>query len=138
MKLIILASFLCIFSISLWSQEDEDPIDIRLKECLADPEHYTTIGMIECYVQANEEWDAELNKYYKLLGALLSKEEKDKLLASQRLWLKFRDSENDFLTTTYINLGGTMWRIVASERRMDMVRTRTLELKRYYENLSGY
>ncbi|GHV58734.1 hypothetical protein FACS1894182_11700 [Bacteroidia bacterium] len=96
------------------------------------------MDMMLCYSAAEKEWDAELNKYYKLLMGILSQESQGKLLAAQRLWLKFRDSENTFSTDMYYGLGGTMWRIVATQRSMDIVKTRALELKEYYENLTRY
>ncbi len=50
--------------------------------------------------------DVELNKYYKELTKILSEKSKQKLVMTQRLWIKYRDSHCDF-EASYFD-GGTI------------------------------
>lgn len=109
-------------------------IDKELNACLDSSQNSSTIGMSECIIRAKDAWDKELNKYYNLLMATLSKDEKDKLKAAQRKWLSFRDSENMFSTTMYRNMQGTMWRIAKVQSDLNIIKQRALELKAYYSD----
>ncbi len=118
------------------NQTDKHPIDIKREKCLELDSNQTTYGMMQCEAIAREEWDKEMNKYYKLLMETLTMEEKEKLKIAQRQWLSFRDMELDFSGTMYYNMEGTMWRIVAAGRSCDIVKERALELKGYYDMLT--
>jgi hypothetical protein len=59
------------------------------------------------------------------------------LKLAQRKWLEYWDSEFKFSAEMYYNLEGTMWRIVAAERRANIFKDRALALKTYYESLTG-
>lgn len=112
------------------------PIDSAYVACLEVPDNQSTYGMIDCATKARDAWDKELNNYYKLLLPILSPDEKEKLRTAQRNWLAYRDSELTFYGTMYGNMQGTMWRVVAAERSVDIVRQRALELRTYYEILT--
>jgi uncharacterized protein YecT (DUF1311 family) len=116
--------------------ETRHPIDIRLEECLSIDSNYTTYGMMRCEAIARDEWDKEMNKYYNLLIKELSEEDVDRLRASQRQWLSYRDKEVDFSSQMYYGMEGTMWRVVAASSHTDIIKTRALELKSYYEMLT--
>lgn len=48
----------------------------------------------------------------------------------------FRDKEFAFISKFYFELKeGTMWYIIAENRKKEIVKNRTLELKMYFENL---
>ncbi len=119
------------------NEEEKHPIDQRLADCLDVSENQTTVGMVNCAEKAEEEWDQELNKYYTLLMGVLSNPEKELLRQAQRKWLEYRDSEFKFSAEMHYNLEGSMWRIVAAERRAYIIRDRALALKVYYEILPG-
>jgi uncharacterized protein YecT (DUF1311 family) len=118
------------------NQTDKHPIDIKREQCHEIDSNQTTYGMMQCETVAREEWDKEMNKYYKLLMDTLTIEEKEKLKIAQRQWLDFRDRELDFSGTMYYNMQGTMWRVVAAGRSCDIVKERALELKGYYDMLT--
>ena len=111
------------------------PIDIKLEKCLSVDSNQTTSGMIQCSSIAENEWDKELNKYYKLLIDKLNSDEKQKLKNTQRYWLIYRDNELSFSGTMYYNMEGTMWRVTAAGRSCDLIKQRALELKNYYDML---
>ncbi len=118
------------------NQTDKHPIDIKREQCHEIDSNQTTYGMMQCEAIAREEWDKEMNKYYKLLMDTLTIEEKEKLKIAQRQWLNFRDMELDFSGTMYYNMQGTMWRVVAAGRACEIVKERALELKGYYDMLT--
>lgn len=135
----ILPILVLFFCIQVKAEEStKHPVDIQLEKCLDSSENYMTSGMMNCYAEARDAWDKELNKYYKLLMDILSADEKEKLRKSQRSWLTYRDNELDFSGTTYYNLDGTMWRVTAAQRSCEIVKQRALELKDYYQDLSGF
>jgi len=112
------------------------PIDIRLEKCHSIDSNQTTAGMMNCEAIAREEWDLEMNKYYKLLMGILSPDERAKLKTAQISWLNYRDKEKEFSGTMYYNMQGTMWRVAAAGRLCDIVRQRALELKVYYDEFT--
>lgn len=114
-------------------EPDKHPIDLKVEECLAVGVNQTTIGMIACMQTAMEEWDIEMNKYYKLLMDTLKTNKREKLRDAQRQWLVYRDKEFEFIGTMYGNMDGTMWKIVAADCRNSFVRQRALELTSYYD-----
>lgn len=121
--------------ISAQYYSDTTEIDLILSDCLSIGENQTTYGMIQCIDSANIAWDAELNKYYKLLMNALNPEEQDKLKTAQRSWLAMRDANNAFVGIYCQNLGGTMHIVSANYRAMETVRLRALELKSFYEEI---
>lgn len=132
--------FACLLFVSLFisaQNNEKHEIDIQLEKCLDSPDNYSTAGMTDCISDAIDAWDKELNKNYKLLMSVLSEEEKELLKKSQRTWITFRDNEMAFSNKMYINMNGSMWLIVAAQRKCDFIRQRTLELKEYYSILIG-
>ena len=115
--------------------EDEHSIDRQLRVCLDSAENQTTLGMIDCEVRAADAWSKELDKYYRLLLGSVSKDEKLKLVASQKDWLIYQGSELEFERTLYQNFEGTMWKIVSAKRQAEIIRERALALQGYYEVL---
>lgn len=138
MKYIVLLSlsFLLILQACGQEKKKEQSIDQQLKACLDVERNQTTAGMIECTNHAREQWDKELNTSYSLLISQLSADEKEKLKVAQRNWISYRDKEIEFARTMYINMQGTMWRVVLADRQMELTKQRALELKAYVDNLT--
>lgn len=128
----ILFILLMIYSlISIGQVVEVSSIDKELSACLESSESYSTAGMTECMIQAAKKWDTELNKVYQKLLGSLSKDAKEKLRASQRKWIEYRDSEIQFSNQFYHELGGSMWIPVKAEKILSLTKTRTLELEGY-------
>lgn len=131
----ILFILLMIYSlISIGQVVEVSSIDKELSACLESSESYSTAGMTECMMQAATKWDTELNKVYQKLLGSLSKDAKEKLRASQRKWIEYRDSEIQFSNQFYHELGGSMWIPVKAEKILSLTKTRTLELEGYLVN----
>jgi len=118
------------------TQTDKHQIDVRLEQCLALDSNLTTSGMMNCEIIARDEWENEMNKYYKMLMDTLPIEEQTKLKIAQALWLDYKEKEIEFSTTMYYNMTGTLWKIVAASRTCEIVKARALELKSYFDMLT--
>lgn len=112
-------------------------IDTILKKCI-DKTHGGDVDMISCLEKAESNWDAELNKTFKLLLTKLDSTEQKKLRESQRQWLIYKDKEIKFFTDVYGKQDGTMWNLAISDKRMQLIRQRTIELLDYYETLTQH
>lgn len=125
--------------VSIWSSqclaEEQHPIEQSLDACLE--ENVSTAGIIECNDKAIKAWDTELNKVYKSLMSKLDKKTQASLKQSQRQWIKFRDAEFEAMGAIYRNMEGTMWRVVASDATVNVVKTRVLQLKSYENDLDA-
>ncbi len=115
------------------AQESKHPIDVWFANCAAQDD--STVGQRNCYGNAYDLWDKELNLQYKNLMKRLDANGQKVLKASQTSWLKFRDAELKLLDLILNGKEGTMWLIVGDSDRMELIKKRALELKRYGEIL---
>lgn len=128
--------FFCISGTVVYGQtEREDVIDLEYHDCLRKDSSYANI--CDCAFVAYGRWDKELNKTYdKLLKTIRKEEDKETLRQSQKAWLAYRDAE--FTTYNYIfNLQGNRWCSIRQNERIEMVRSRTLQLRYYLESLKS-
>ncbi len=130
MNKLLFTIIILIFNFLAIGQEQD--IDNRLDECLNKDSNYTTTAMLECLEEAREGWDKELSKYYNFLMGVLEADTKEKLKTSQLKWVEYRDLEYEFSNKMHTDMQGSMWLVVAAERRYETVKTRALELKNYY------
>jgi uncharacterized protein YecT (DUF1311 family) len=110
-------------------------IDTILNNCI-DKTNGGDVSMISCLQKAEMNWDAQLNKTYKLLLTKLDSGDQRKLRESERQWVVYKDKEFNFLTDVYGKQDGTMWGILISSKRMQLIRQRAIELLDYYETLT--
>jgi len=110
-------------------------IDTILNNCI-DKTNGGDASIISCLEKAEMNWDAELNKTFKLLLAKLDSSEQRELRDSQRQWIIYKDKEIKFFTDIYGKRDGTMWNLAISDKRMQLIRQRTIELLDYYETLT--
>ena len=127
--LFVLLSFVLTVSVGAQESKKEHPIDQWLAKCIQQDE--STAGMRNCTARAYDMWDKELNKAYKSLMNNLSPDGKKALKASQLAWIKYRDSESKFNDEITTLKGGTLYLLMGDSSRLEMVKDRTLELRRY-------
>ncbi len=125
--------FLAILAGHATAQDSKHPIDVWFANCVA--QDNSTAGQRNCYGNAYTLWDKELNQQYKNLMKRLDANGQKALKASQAAWLKFRDAESKLSGLIVNSREGTMWLIVGDSDRMELIRKRALELKRYLEIL---
>jgi uncharacterized protein YecT (DUF1311 family) len=115
-------------------QESVHPIDKKIAALLEkDP---STAGAVQALGAGYKLWDAELNKQYKLLMSRFKGRDKDALVAAQRAWLGFRDRELVVINAVHDKLQGTIYNSVRVSAKMELVKSRALELTRYNDTLS--
>ena len=132
-KIYALVIFAAIFAVCLGVDavfaNEKHPIDAALEEKIdADP---STTGMIEASQWAAQEWDKLLNENYSALMEKLDKENQERLRASQREWIKFRDLEFEFNANFWAGFDGTMYRVFPYGFQADFIRERALALGSY-------
>lgn len=104
-------------------------ISEEMDQCMEkDP---STSGQLECMEIAFDKWDEELNRVYTILMTNLDTESKEALQESQRRWIKFRDSELNFLGCYYENFSGTMYVPMQAYSELKITKERALKLHAY-------
>ena len=100
---------------------------------------YTDLGMQFSNDQLAKDYEALLNKYYKLLVAKLEPADKEILKISQRNWIKYRESEqqvNYLMSEERYSGGGTIQNLIIGTRTIEITKTRVFELYDYLERAS--
>jgi uncharacterized protein YecT (DUF1311 family) len=87
----------------------------------------TQAEMNQCAAQAYKAADAALNRVYQRLAAMLNDNEKAQLKEAQSAWLKYRDSNCEFVADQY--KGGTMRPMIYGYCLADITKKRTGELR---------
>ena len=129
--------FLVIFSFTLQiakGQNTSDIIEKELSRCLE--ESFSTANQRDCINKAYEDWDKLLNQTYQSLIKELSEESKIQLKESQRNWLKYRDTEFNFINKYYFqDKQGTLNYVIADSKKMEIIKQRTLMLLEYLKEI---
>lgn len=87
----------------------------------------TQVEMTQCAADAYRAADKVLNQVYQQLVAKLDEEEKAQLKEAQTSWLKYRDTNCDFVADQY--KGGTMRPMIYAGCLADVTKKRTSELR---------
>jgi len=119
------------FSTAYAEEVPNNPIDQDAALCME--RDYSTLGIIQCSREAEEKWDKELNRLYKLLYAKLNEQGKKSLKASQKQWLEHRDAEFQAFVDIYGAMDGSMWKIIAADARAELVKKRVLDFQTYLD-----
>lgn len=129
MKKVLLVFGLCLLVSYAFAQDQKHTIDVALENCME--KNPSTHGTMSCIVEAQKQWDAELNKQYKALTLKLTPVQKTALLNAQREWIKWRDLEFKSIDALYSTMEGTMYQPMQLNDKMEVVRNRAIELKSY-------
>ena len=84
--------------------------------------------MIDCMTAETARWDKRLNASYKRLLAALDPGRQKALTAAEQAWIKFRDTNCDFV---FDPSGGTAARMAANSCVLRMTAERALEIESY-------
>jgi uncharacterized protein YecT (DUF1311 family) len=87
----------------------------------------TQAEMTQCAGKDYRAADAVLNQVYQKLVAILDDEEKAQLKTAQEAWLKYRDTNCEFVADQF--KGGTMRPMIYALCLKDVTKTRTTELR---------
>ena len=127
MKKTILFS-LTFFHISIAYSAD-DNLSKQYESCMKKAN--ATQDMLECGDAEYKLQDARLNKAYKALQQNLNAERKKQLLDTQRLWIKFKESNCNFY---FDPEGGSLARLNANSCLMSSTADRAKELETLAKN----
>lgn len=92
------------------------------------------LAMNTCAAKDYDREDARMNKTYKELVSKLEKDRREKLKEIQIAWIKYRDLQCDFDSSSYE--GGTMYSLVHSSCLSQMTKQREKDLKAMLEEAS--
>ena len=113
-------------SVPVYFYSGDHPID-RLESACIDVAG-DTISYAECYSQSRKAWDMELNSNYLMLLKMLDDEEKSKVRAAQRQWIKFRDAQIEAVSTI-AQRPGTIWTIRAANLNSGLTKAQAMRLR---------
>src|SRR5215469_15192927 len=113
------------------------PLDEFLQRCLAEPNHGSTAGQVECTNQARQRWDDEMNQDYRQLAGHLGVKTQALLREAQRRWLHYRDADQVLIDAVYELTQGTMFAPMQAYSHLRLVRERSLMLKSYFTVLTN-
>jgi uncharacterized protein YecT (DUF1311 family) len=94
----------------------------------------TQVEMTQCAAEDYKAADKVLNQVYQQLVAKLDDEEKAQLKEAQTAWLKYRDTNCDFVADQY--KGGTMRPMIYAGCLADVTKNRTSELREQIKDRS--
>ena len=135
MKYLILCVAL-LMAVDCLSQDGKHPIDIQNAKCL-DTALPTTIGSINCELEAVKAWKAEIESILLLLKSKPDLLDIAMLEETQDKWLSFHESNVKFYHSHFqmTYQGGTMARVAAVSYEKQQLRERALYLKYFYDEL---
>lgn len=133
-QIILVCAFALMMTAMAQGQEGrESKIDKDYQACL--DKNQTTAGMVECADKAYRAWDKEMNAVYNKLMANFVGEDRQTLKATQFEWLKFRDAEFKMLEQFFSKIQGSMYRPIAVDRRVEIVKQRAQQLQAYLDTV---
>ena len=139
-KLVFIA-FFSIISAPVIADADirvtQHPIDAWYEEKMAEETLSSTVSMREITFQAQVKWEAEMNKVYKRLMQKLTKPQQNVLRKAQLQWIKFRSAEGEAISEIVSAQQGTIHQLSGTNRGMQLVRHRALELISYEQEFES-
>ena len=113
------------------------PLDEFLDRCLAQRNHASTAGQVECTDRARQRWNGEMNQDYRRLADHLAPKTKTLLRDAQRRWLQYRDADRLLIDAVYELTKGTMYAPMQAYSHLRLVRERSLVIKSYFTVLTN-
>jgi uncharacterized protein YecT (DUF1311 family) len=130
-----IALFLIINSNLSLAQLNEIERDSLIKTASLDSliNNYETLGLQQSLSLLSNEADRRLNYYYNEImnRSEINNSSKNMLQISQRNWIKFRDSEFQYISSQFKGLSGSMYPKIILIQQVKVVAHRVQELKRY-------
>ncbi len=131
--MLVVIAFLVMLVMPSISAQGQEPLDRWTDSCIG--HEPSTEKVLHCLDQAYTKWDAALNDEYQTLRGLLTPQGATALKTSQRAWIAYRDAEFATIDTIYGSLQGTMWLLTSMNAKIEFVRNRVQELRRYTSSL---
>lgn len=130
----LIVSFIAVFcTMNVLGQQQTTEHDKTLEECLKNKENY--IGKEECYIECKTKWVDEINHYKQRFNKEFFLDTKELLEKSQKEWEKYKKGEIQFLENFYKDMNGPFYDMMHAKARMNIYRSRALQLKTVYESV---
>ena len=84
----------------------------------------STAGMVQAAAQAEEKWQKEIDRALANLKEEMAPEQWTALQASQQPWRAYHEKELKAQDALYEAMDGSMWRVAAASKAMDLKRER--------------
>ena len=106
-----------------------DPIDVAMRQCLARRDRSSTAGQIQCMGEAQQQWQAVMDRAYQRLSNDAPADAKRGWQDSQRHWVTWRKDEIQLLKAVYDTTRGTSYAMSSADMQLQPVRDRALALR---------
>ncbi|CAM2184274.1 hypothetical protein WI41_28445 [Burkholderia latens] len=106
-----------------------DPIDVAMRQCLARRDRSSTAGQIQCMGEAQQQWQAVMDRAYQRLSSDAPADAKRGWQDSQRRWVTWRKDELQLLKAVYDTTRGTSYAMSSADMQLQPVRDRALALR---------
>ncbi|MBD2729782.1 lysozyme inhibitor LprI family protein [Nostoc sp. FACHB-892] len=134
--LLVLASMLTLSSLDTHTMTiagtTPDLVEIRLVQKFNCNNPQTQTAINECAKLSYQNADKKLNQVYQFLLPTLERSRKQKLIAAQLAWIKFRDTNCEFERSKYE--GGSIASSIYSGCLENTTKLRTQELQEYLKS----
>ena len=109
----------------------EHVTDRNYRECL--DKDTSIANMYNCAFEAYAKWDKEMDREFKkLLKSVRNDKDRAAVKSAQASWVAYRDNEFKAYDNIF-NHPGYNWALLRANSRIELVRTRTLQLQQYNE-----
>ena len=105
------------------------PIDILLAACLEDTNHFTTMGMTQCNIDAYHRWEHRMDSISKALHEVLPVHIRYLFNESQQRWSEYVEKQEDFSDALFNLSDGTMYIPIRVHYQVKVLRERVLLLE---------
>ena len=140
MKKVLLIIGMLLVGAVAFAGKYEDGLKERMKvaeERLESKFEGTTADMLNASSELTDEWEKEMNKVYDLILKKLPAKEKTKFKAEQQKWIKDRETKTTKAYNNYVaEHGERMAGELSANDRLDITKTRALELAKRYDKLN--
>lgn len=112
-------------------KEELHPVDILLAACLEDTNHFTTMGMTQCNIDAYDRWEQRMDSISKVLHEVLPVHIRNLFDESQQRWRDYFEAQHAFSDTLFNQSEGTMYIPIRGHYQVKVLRERVLMLEAF-------
>ena len=110
-----------------------EPIDLAMAQALSERANFSTSGQVASIHDAIEKWEKEMESILAQLASFCTAEQAADLLRTQASWEKYRKAEMNWRSGLRRTVFGTMYRVLAADIDLQLVRKRVMLLRLYLD-----
>jgi len=128
--LLVIALSFPVFAHAQDESYKEEDIDLEYRLCKLKDSSVSNI--CDCAFIAYDKWNKQLDAAEKRLDKLLKEENRLQLKKSDTSWMAYKDQEFTLFDYIY-SKQGNYWCTLRQDSRIDVIKTRTIQLRNYFE-----